>query len=274
MAVDKKSFVLYTDFKSTFEELSDLEAGRLIKHIFKYVTDEDPEMKDRLLRVAFEPIKQQLKRDLRKYEAIKVQRSIAGKKGGEKSGEVRKSEKVDEIITISESTTHEANEANGSFGSQNEANEAVNDNVNVNVTVIKRPNGLVLAADKPDLRKCYQELIDGLVESDVKTVWIGLKNFISQKSPPFIEPYQDAWNLFANNFGLAKVEVINDTRKKKLKTRLGEPEFDFIKVLEKIKGSRRLKGIDTGNDWKVTFDWIFENQSNYVKILEGNYDGS
>lgn len=40
MADNKKSFVLYTDSKDTFEELSDQEAGKLIKHIFRYVNNE------------------------------------------------------------------------------------------------------------------------------------------------------------------------------------------------------------------------------------------
>ena len=67
MAENKDSFKLYTDQQGLFNELPDDQAGRLIKLIFSYVNDENPEPEELLLRVAFEPIKRQLKRDLKKY---------------------------------------------------------------------------------------------------------------------------------------------------------------------------------------------------------------
>lgn len=67
MAEDKKSFVGYSDWISTFDMLSNEEAGKLIKHLLAYVNDKNPEdLEDRVLKVAFEPIKNQLKRDLNK----------------------------------------------------------------------------------------------------------------------------------------------------------------------------------------------------------------
>lgn len=84
MAQEKKAFVVYADWESQFDLLSDEEAGKLIKHIFSYVNDKDPEFSkdERLLTMAFEPIKKQLKRDLKKYETIKIKRAEAGKKIG------------------------------------------------------------------------------------------------------------------------------------------------------------------------------------------------
>lgn len=72
MAKDKKSFLLYCDFIDTFEDLTDEEAGRLIKLVFRYVNDKNPETEDKLIKLAFNPIKQALKRDLIKYEQIKT----------------------------------------------------------------------------------------------------------------------------------------------------------------------------------------------------------
>lgn len=68
MAENKKSFVAYVDWKNVFDMLENEEAGKLIKHLLAYVNDENPEMDDRLIKMAFEPIKAQLKRDLQKYE--------------------------------------------------------------------------------------------------------------------------------------------------------------------------------------------------------------
>ena len=84
MAKDKKGFILYADQKELFEQLPDDKAGQLIKFIMKYVNDENPSTEDLIINLAFTPIKQQLKRDLEKFEQTKVNRSIAGKAGADK----------------------------------------------------------------------------------------------------------------------------------------------------------------------------------------------
>ena len=82
MAKDKKSFLLYCDQQGVFNQLPDEIAGKLIKHIFAYVNDENPSCDDLLLTIAFEPIKTQLKRDLRKYDEYVEKQKINGAKGG------------------------------------------------------------------------------------------------------------------------------------------------------------------------------------------------
>lgn len=83
MASGKKSFILYADQITLVSSLTDDEAGRLFKHILAYVNDLDPECSDRIVQVAFEPIKQQLKRDLKYWEDKRVRRQEAGKLGAE-----------------------------------------------------------------------------------------------------------------------------------------------------------------------------------------------
>jgi len=123
MADEKKGFVLYADVLKTVSKLPDNKAGELFKHILLYVNDEHPETEDLLIQIAFEPIKQQLKRDLEKWEAIKGKRSSAGKK----SAELRK------LKTQQDSTNPTSVES----VQQDSTNPtvSVNDNVNVNVNV-------------------------------------------------------------------------------------------------------------------------------------------
>lgn len=83
MAENKKGFVLYADQIGLFSQLPDDKAGQLIKHIYAYVNDQNPTTDDLVINIAFEPIKQQLKRDLKKFEEAKKQRSQAGKKSSE-----------------------------------------------------------------------------------------------------------------------------------------------------------------------------------------------
>ena len=81
MAENKKSFLLYCDLIHTIKHLSDEEAGEVFKWILQYVNDKQPEPIKGLLAAVCEPIKQQLKRDLIKYEGIKQIKSDSGQLG-------------------------------------------------------------------------------------------------------------------------------------------------------------------------------------------------
>jgi hypothetical protein len=75
MAKEKKSFLLYCDIIHTVEQLTDEQAGNLFKHILRYVNDQDPQSDSVITKIAFEPIRQALKRDLEKYESIRKRNS-------------------------------------------------------------------------------------------------------------------------------------------------------------------------------------------------------
>jgi hypothetical protein len=102
MAKDKKGFILYSDQKELFEQLPNEKAGELIKFIMAYVNDENPQTDDLIINLAFTPIKQQLKRDLIKFEEKKEIRSKAGKAGAEKRWQnvVNDSKRISDIAKI------------------------------------------------------------------------------------------------------------------------------------------------------------------------------
>jgi len=81
MAEGKNTVVVYKDWRHIFDKLSDAEAGILIKHFFNYINDMDPEPPDRITELTFEPIKQQLKRDLKLWEKKKSGNSVSGRIG-------------------------------------------------------------------------------------------------------------------------------------------------------------------------------------------------
>ena len=83
MAENKKSFILYADLIHTARKLPKAKQAELFMAILGYVNDENPEVKDLVVSVAFEPIKLQLKRDLKRWEKTHERRSEAGKKGME-----------------------------------------------------------------------------------------------------------------------------------------------------------------------------------------------
>ncbi len=89
MAENKKRIVVYADWIDKFDPLEDEEAGRLIKHFFRYVNDKNPDPPDRLTQLLFVDIKNQLKRDLAKWEE-----TVEGKRrAGLASAEAKKLKK-------------------------------------------------------------------------------------------------------------------------------------------------------------------------------------
>jgi len=116
MAKDKKSFVAYCDWLESFEELTDEEAGRLAKHLFRYVNDLDPEAPDKITKMCFIPIKQSLKRDLVKYEERAERARLNGAKGGRP-----KTQKTQSVISEPKKPDSD--------------NVSVSDNVNVSTDV-------------------------------------------------------------------------------------------------------------------------------------------
>jgi hypothetical protein len=104
MAKDKKGFILYADQKAIFEQLPNDKAGELIKFIFSYVNDENPQTDDLIIKLGFTPIQQQLKRDLVKYEETKEKRSEAGKAGANKRWQTiaNDSKRINDIAKIAD----------------------------------------------------------------------------------------------------------------------------------------------------------------------------
>ena len=123
MAKDKKSFVAYCDWLESFEELTDEEAGKLAKHLFRYVNDLNPEPPDKITKMCFIPIKQSLKRDLVKYE----ERADRARENGAKGGRP-KTQKTQSVISEPKKPDSVSVSVN------------VNDSVNVKDDGIKPPS--------------------------------------------------------------------------------------------------------------------------------------
>lgn len=93
MAEGKRPFILYTDLIHTVEKMPRDLRGDLFLHILKYVNDQDPETDDLILEIAFEPIKQSLKRDLVKYRKICERNRNNGALGGRPPNNPKKPKK-------------------------------------------------------------------------------------------------------------------------------------------------------------------------------------
>jgi hypothetical protein len=192
MAEEKKGFLLYSDIIHTIEKLTDEQAGVLFKHILKYVNDENPKCKDLITEIAFEPIKQSLKRDLLKWDDKKQKRSEAG---------------------IAGATKRWQNIANDSKRIKPIANIAVNVNDNVSViNIYRRFANLILTNDEFNklLEKYSKQQIDSILNdienykgnTKYKSLYLTAVKWL-QKNEPTSEGISPE-ELKARKYGLIK----------------------------------------------------------------------
>ena len=94
-----------------------------------------------------------------------------------------------------------------------------------------------------------------------------------------VYPYQDIAALWKEICPmLPQIKKLNTNRRLKIKTRLHEfgdnPKewLAFVRDLfARVAASSFLRG-ENNHNWVCTFDWLFENEKNWVKVIEGNYD--
>jgi hypothetical protein len=106
-------------------------------------------------------------------------------------------------------------------------------------------------------------------ETETETLLVG--------HPPY-ETIKTLWNTILGE-NLAQVTSLSETRKRHIKARWNTNEntkalewwdkfFNFITESDFLMG--RIQGKNGGKPFLATFDWVF-NESNFLKIKEGNY---
>ena len=86
------------------------------------------------------------------------------------------------------------------------------------------------------------------------------------------ETVKDLWNDICKSY--SKVIKLSTTREKHINLRLKEMKQDIEMIKEtfvKLENSSFCKGINEKR-WKASLDWLFSNDTNIIKVLEGKYD--
>ena len=139
----KKSFIIYSDFKATLDKLPDEDAGKLFKMIVDFSNGIETEPESLILDVVFTPIKQQMIRDIEKYETEISKRKEAGSLGGKAKAKIVASARSAKQVLPS--------------AKQSLANVANNVTVNVNDTVNDTVNDNYKKWDLQDFKKSITE---------------------------------------------------------------------------------------------------------------------
>jgi hypothetical protein len=239
MAKDKKSFVAYCDWLESFEELTDEEAGRLAKHLFRYVNDLNPEAPDKITKMCFIPIKQSLKRDLVKYE----ERAERARENGAKGGRP-KTQKTQSVISEPKKP--------------DSVNVSVNDNVNVNANV----NGSV--SNTPTREEVEKEICNNLFTRGIASVSFPVEDLAQR----FHDNYESkGWEINGQRIHKWQPKLnqwISEELKNKsssLETQEEKEAREFMQMINDYNTHKTLYGEDSANA-KFNFD-VQPDNNNY-----------
>jgi len=97
------------------------------------------------------------------------------------------------------------------------------------------------------------------------------KNVKNEKKEDIYTEIHSLFNSIC--ISLPKVQALSKSRKDKIKVRWDELKDieKFREIFEKVESCKFLKG-DNVKNWKASFDWLMENDRNYLRVLEGQYD--
>lgn len=235
----RESFVFYKSFYEAIKHLDGKIQGEIYTAIMEYGLYGNEIELGPVAKAMFTLIKPQIDINNKRYEN--------GKKGG--CVKTKQEAKKNQTVT--------KQEPNGNQDvTKHEPNVNVNDNVNVNVN----DNDFYLSTNVD----CEPKHSDS--PEEVKQTRINYQKI------------QELYHSTCKSF--PTIETLSESRKNKLKLRIAEfkkvyPDAEYMAVLRriflKLENSDFCKGENT-KDWKASFDWIFTNDKNWIKIIEGNYD--
>jgi hypothetical protein len=230
----KESFILHTKQYTAIKLLTLEQKGRLLDAIYLFQMGEDVDMSDDpMLMMAFAFIKASLIADNKKYDEIVKKRSEAGKK--HKGNQY--TSKVEQTEQVEQVFQNGTNGTNGTDMIYKESKDSMYISNNLK-------NELSKDNSQKDLKNA--EILD-----NIRTRWNNL-----------IDKYHST---------MPKIKGISANRKKFILARHREYGLMGVyNVMELAVKNDFLNG-SSSKGWIANFDWVM-NQSNFIKILEGNYD--
>ena len=250
------SFILYTSYYAIIEGLTDEQLGQLTRALFIYARDGKTIKLEPVVRMAFSFIKDNIDRNADKYQK-KCERNRENiRKRWEKKHAEDTTERSDttEYERIQSNTNVYEEKSRIPYDNDNEYD---NDNDVSKETNILEPSkeGIQSASVKPEApgggKGSKSQNID---YAAVKEYWNRKHDETKSAMPP--------------------ITLMTENRKVMVKARVRQCKGD-VKTLYRVIDIAMASDFMNGNNkhgWLGKFDWIFGNEQNFAKVLEGNFN--
>lgn len=252
------SFILYTSDYQLIEGLTDEQLGQLTRALFIYARDGEVINLEPVVRMAFAFIKDKIDRNQGKYQArCEKNRQIALEREARKR-EARKSTKE---------------------------HERAQSCTNVNERLRKSTNDHVLHLSDSDSdsdsdvskETDNKPSKEGIQSASVKTEAPG-GGKVSKSQKIDYAAVKEYWNRKHDETksAMPPITLMTENRKVMVKARVRQCNGD-VKTLYRVIDIAMASDFMNGNNkhgWLGKFDWIFGNEQNFAKVLEGNFNNS
>ena len=246
------SFILYTSYYALIEGLTDEQLGQLTRAIFLYARDGKSIELEPVVRMAFAFIKDNIERNQDKYQAkCEKNRQIALERERKKR-EAR--EKADNTNVHERSRTCENNTNVHERSPYDNDNEYDND-VSKETDIEPSKEGIQSASVKTEAPA------GGKVSKSQKIDYAAVKEYWNRKHDE-------------TKSAMPPITLMTENRKVMVKARLRQCKGD-VKTLYRAIDIAMASDFMNGNNkrgWVGKFDWIFGNEQNFAKVLEGNFN--
>lgn len=255
------SFILYTSYYALIEGLTDEQLGQLTRAIFLYARDGETISLEPVVRMAFAFIKDNIERNQDKYQAkceknrqIALERERKKREAREKAGNTN----VHERARTCENNTnvHERSpyDNDDEYDNDNDSDNDVSKETNI---LEPSKEGILSASVKTEAPA------GGKVSKSQKIDYAGIKEYWNRK-------HDETKSV------MPPITLMTENRKVMVKARLRQCKGD-VKILYRAIDIAMASDFMNGNNkkgWVSKFDWIFGNEQNFAKVLEGNFNNT
>lgn len=251
------SFILYTSYYALIEGLTDEQLGQLTRAIFLYARDGKTINLEPVVRMAFAFIKDNIERNQDKYQAkceknrqIALERERKKREAREKAGNTN----VHERARTCENNTnvHERSPYDNDNDNDNEYDNDVSKETNILEPSKEGIQSASVKIEAPGGGKVSKS--QNIDYAAVKEYWNRKHDETKSAMPP--------------------ITLMTENRKVMVKARVRQCKGD-VKTLYRVIDIAMASDFMNGNNkhgWLGKFDWIFGNEQNFAKVLEGNFN--
>ncbi len=243
------SFILYTSDYQLIEGLTDAQMGQLTRALFIYVRDGEQIQLEPVVRMAFVFIKDKIDRNQQKYQKkCECNRENIRKRWNKSNtNDTKGNERIPNDTNVYERIPNDTTRYLSDSDSDSDVTKDGNNN---------KPS-------KEGNSKSKNEFLTPEPTKEKKAVVIDCA------------AVKEYWNAKHDetNSSMRRLTLMSESRKVMLRARLRQCKGDvsmIYKAIDTAMASDFMNG-NNGRGWTASFDWIFGNENNFAKTLEG-YD--
>lgn len=249
------SFILYTSDYQLIEGLTDEQLGQLTRALFVYARDGEVINLEPVVRMAFVFIKDKIDRNQQKYQkkCERNRENIRKRWNKSNTNDTKENERIPNDTSVYERIP---NDTTRYLYDSDSVSDSVSDSDITKDGNNNRPS-------EEGNSKSKNEFLTPEPAKEKKAVAIDCA------------AVKEYWNKLHDdtNSSMRRLTLMSESRKVMLRARLRQCKGDvsmIYKAIDTAMASDFMNG-NNGRGWTASFDWIFGNENNFAKTLEG-YD--